>query len=265
MQVDGIDPTEPGEHADPQGRGHGHPPSIEPSPLEDVRAEDAVIDANEPTPEDERVEELLEAPSFDVPELAEAVEQQDAELATLVIADDDRIDGRYLEINQSILTMLATQAPVATDLRLISAMLHVIHSVERMGDQCVNIAKVIPLTGNDAPQRAEMIDRIVRMGQQARGMLSQAKKAFENRDLGLARDLVHQDDLIDQLNKECFQVAVQVGDDADIREWAMTMTLVARALERIGDNSVGIGEQVIFVETGLFREFPVDESVVTDR
>ena len=55
MQVDGIDPTEPDEHADPQGRGYGHPPSIEPSPLEDVRAEDAVIDANEPTPEDERV------------------------------------------------------------------------------------------------------------------------------------------------------------------------------------------------------------------
>lgn len=185
----------------------------------------------------------------------EAVEQQDAELATLVIADDDRIDGRYLEINQSILTMLATQAPVATDLRLISALLHVIHSVERMGDQCVNIAKVIPLTGNDAPQRAEMIDRIVRMGQQARAMLSQVKKAFENRDLGLARDLVQQDDLIDQLNKECFQVAVQVGDDADIREWAMTMMLVARAIERIGDNAVDIGEQVAFVVTGLFEEF----------
>jgi magnesium transporter len=78
MQVDGIDPTEPDGHADQQGRVYGHPPSIEPSPLEDVRAEDAVIDANEPTPEDERVEELLEAPSFDVPELAEAVEQQEA-------------------------------------------------------------------------------------------------------------------------------------------------------------------------------------------
>lgn len=185
----------------------------------------------------------------------EAVEQQDAELATLVVADDDRIDGRYLEVNQSILTMLATQGPVATDLRLISALLHVIHSVERMGDQCVNIAKVIPLTGNDAPQRAEMVDRIVKMGQQARSMLSQAKKAFENRDIGLARDLVHQDDLIDELNKECFQVAVQVGDDADTREWAMTMMLVARAIERIGDNAVDIGEQVAFVVTGLFEEF----------
>src|SRR3954449_3131380 len=109
----------------------------------------------------------------------EAVEHQDMELAELVIADDDRIDGRYLEVHQAILTLLATQAPVATDLRLISALLHVMHSIERMGDQCVNISKVIPLTGHDAPQRSEMVDRILRMGKQARFMLSQAQSAFE--------------------------------------------------------------------------------------
>jgi phosphate transport system protein len=185
----------------------------------------------------------------------EAVEHKDTELAELVIADDDRIDGRYLEVHQEILTLLATQAPVATDLRLISALLHVMHSIERMGDQCVNISKVIPLTGHDAPQHSEMIDRILLMGKQARSMLSQSKKAFEGRDVELARDLVRQDDLIDNLNKECFQIAVQVGDDADTREWAMTMMLVARAIERIGDNAVDIGEQVAFVVTGLFREF----------
>src|SRR4029079_18715967 len=120
----------------------------------------------------------------------EAVQHQDMELAELVIADDDRIDGRYLEVHQQILTMLATQAPVATDLRLISALLHVMHSIERMGDQCVNISKVIPLTGHDAPVRGEMVDRILLMGKQARAMLSQAKHAFENRDVDLARDLV---------------------------------------------------------------------------
>jgi len=129
------------------------------------------------------------------------------------------------------------------------------HSIERMGDQCVNIAKVIPLTGSEAPVRGEMVDRIVRMGKQGRTMLSQAKTAFEGRDVELARDLVRQDDLIDDLNKECFQIAVRVGDDQDTREWAMTMMLVARALERIGDNAVDIGEQVAFVVTGLFREF----------
>jgi phosphate transport system protein len=185
----------------------------------------------------------------------EAVQHQDMELAELVIADDDRIDGRYLEVHQEILTLLATQAPVATDLRLISALLHVMHSIERMGDQCVNISKVIPLTGHDAPVHDEMVDRILLMGKQGRSMLSQAKKAFEGRDVELARDLVRQDDLIDNLNKECFQIAVQVGEDQDTREWAMTMMLVARALERIGDNAVDIGEQVAFVVTGLFREF----------
>ncbi len=185
----------------------------------------------------------------------EAVEHQDIELAELVIADDDRIDGRYLEVHQEILTLLATQAPVATDLRLISAMLHVIHSIERMGDQCVNISKVIPLTGHDAPQHEDMVDRILRMGKQARSMVSQAKKAFEGRDIELARDLVRQDDVVDQLNKECFALAVEVGEQKDVREWAMTMMLVARAIERIGDNAVDIGEQVAFVVTGLFREF----------
>jgi phosphate transport system protein len=185
----------------------------------------------------------------------EAVEHQDIELSQLVVADDDRIDGRYLEVHQEILTLLATQAPVATDLRLISALLHVMHSIERMGDQCVNISKVIPLTGHDAPVHGEMVERILLMGRQARSMVSQAKKAFQGRDVELARDLVRQDDLIDNLNKECFQIAVQVGEDVDTREWAMTMMLVARAIERIGDNAVDIGEQVAFVVTGLFREF----------
>jgi phosphate transport system protein len=185
----------------------------------------------------------------------EAVEHQDTELSQLVVADDDRIDGRYLEVHQEILTLLATQAPVATDLRLISALLHVMHSIERMGDQCVNISKVIPLTGHEAPVQGEMVERILLMGKQARSMISQAKKAFKGRDVELARDLVRQDDLIDNLNKECFKIAVQVGEDLDSREWAMTMMLVARAIERIGDNAVDIGEQVAFVVTGLFREF----------
>ena len=185
----------------------------------------------------------------------EAVEHQDIELAELVIADDDRIDGRYLEVHQEILTLLATQAPVATDLRLISSLLHVIHSIERMGDQCVNISKVIPLTGHDAPQHAEMVERIMRMGRQARSMVSQAKKAYQARDVDLARDLVRQDDVVDNLNKEIFALAVEVGEEKDVREWAMTMMLVARAIERIGDNAVDIGEQVAFVVTGLFREF----------
>ena len=185
----------------------------------------------------------------------EAIEHQDVELAQLVIADDDRIDGRYLEVHQALITLLATQAPVATDLRLISALLHVLKNVERMGDQCVNICKLIPLTGNEPPADEEMVKMILAMGSQTKALISQAKRAFADRDVELARDLVVQDDAVDVLNRECFRHALQIGDDADRREWAMTMLLAARAIERIGDNAVDIGEQVAFVVTGLFREF----------
>ena len=83
----------------------------------------------------------------------------------------------------------------------------------------------------------------------------QSKAAFAARDVGLAEDLVRQDREINRLNREIFRLAIEIGDDPDTREWAMHMTLVARALERIGDNAVDIGEQVAFVVTGLFREF----------
>jgi phosphate transport system protein len=185
----------------------------------------------------------------------EAVEHQDVELAQLVVADDDRIDGRYLEVHQALITLLATQSPVATDLRLISALLHVLKSIERMGDQCVNICKMIPLSGNEPPADREMVKLILSMGRQTKTLIGQAKRAFGERDVELAHDLVRQDDVVDNLNRECFRLALEIGDDADRREWAMTMLLGARAIERIADNAVDIGEQVAFVVTGLFREF----------
>src|SRR4051795_13246917 len=185
----------------------------------------------------------------------EALEHQDVELASFVIADDDRIDGRYLEVHQGVLSLLALQAPVAGDLRVVAALLHVIRHVERMGDQCVTIAKLIPLSGNEPPVREEILTRILKMGRAARDETAQARRAFADRNLGLAEDLVSQDRHINMLNREIFQVALEVGDDTDTREWAMHMILVARALERIGDNAVDIGEQTAFVVTGLFREF----------
>jgi len=185
----------------------------------------------------------------------EAIEHQDIQLAEIVANDDDRIDGRYLEIHQGLITLLATQSPVATDLRLISALLHVIKNAERMGDQCVNICKLIPIVGHEPPAEESMVRRILEMGAQARSQIIQAQKAFSDRDEAAAQDLVRQDDLIDQLNRECFTLAIEIGDDHDRREWAMTMLLAARAIERIGDNAVDVGEQVAFVVTGLFREF----------
>ena len=185
----------------------------------------------------------------------EALQHQDIELAGIVIADDDRIDGRYLEVHQGILSLLALQAPVATDLRTVAALLHVIKHVERMGDQCVNIAKLLPLSGHEPPSHDEMLAMIEQMGRQASSQVTQSKQAFERRDPELARDLVRQDEVINRLNRDVFHYALQIGDDPDTREWAMHMMLAARALERIGDNAVDIGEQTAFVVTGLFREF----------
>jgi phosphate transport system protein len=185
----------------------------------------------------------------------ETVQQQDVELASMVIADDDRIDGRYLEVHQGVLSLLARQAPVAGDLRLVAAVLHIMKNIERMGDQCVNMAKLVPLAGHEPPSDARLLADIQQMGEQARQQVVQCKQAFERRDVNLAQDLVRQDDQIDRLNRDVFHLALQIGDDPDTREWAMHMTLVARCIERIGDNAVDIGEQTVFVVTGLFREF----------
>ena len=204
---------------------------------------------------EERALEGVDMVAAQLERAVEAVEHQDTELAELVIASDDVIDGRYLEVHQSILTLLATQAPVATDLRLISALLHLMKGIERMGDQCVNIAKLIPLAGHEPPADPRILKDVVTMGKQVKTQLSQAQRAFADRDIAMARDLVRQDDLVDNLNKEIFRIALEIGDDHDRREWAMTMILVARAIERVGDNAVDIGEQVAFVVTGLFREF----------
>jgi phosphate transport system protein len=185
----------------------------------------------------------------------ETVQHQDVELASMVIADDDRIDGRYLEVHQGVLSLLALQAPVAGDLRLVAAILHVIKHIERMGDQCVNMAKLVPLAGHEPPVDPNMLDLIKRMGGQARRQVIQCGQAFERRSVEMAQDLVRQDDEIDRLNRQVFHRALEIGDDPDRREWGMYMMLIGRCIERIGDNAVDIGEQTAFVVTGLFREF----------
>ena len=195
----------------------------------------------------------------------EALEHQDVELAQFVIADDDRLDGRYLEVHQGVLSLLALQAPVAGDLRIVAALLHTIKHMERMGDQCVNIAKLIPLTGHEPPVREEILERVLRMGRAARDEVTLSRRAFAQRDVALAEALVEQDREINLLNREIFALAVSMGTDEDTREWAMTMTMVARAFERIGDNAVDIGEQTAFIVTGLFREFSDSSHPVKSR
>jgi phosphate transport system protein len=173
----------------------------------------------------------------------------------MVIADDDRIDGRYLQVHQGILSMIALQAPVATDLRIVAALLHTIRCIERMGDQCVNIAKLVTLSESEQPKDKKLLDAIRRLGQVTRSQASQAKEAFATRKVALAGELVRSDMTIFRLNRQIFNRAVEIGDDLEVREWAMFMILVARALERIADNTVDIAEQTVFVATGEFGGF----------
>src|ERR1700742_516103 len=184
----------------------------------------------------------------------EAVSYQEVELAGMAVVDDDRIDRRYLEVHQGILSLLARQAPVAGDLRIVAALLHTIRCIERMGDQCVNIAKLVPLSGHEAPKDKDLLDAIERMGQLARSEVSEAKDALRTRNVELSQDIVRQDAEINRLNRAIFKRAVEIGDDLELREWGMFMILVARCLERVGDHAVEIAEQVVFVVTGLFRE-----------
>jgi phosphate transport system protein len=144
---------------------------------------------------------------------------------------------------------------VAGDLRLLAALLHVMRYVERMGNQCVSVAKLIPLSGHEPPVRTEILQRVITMGRCARAEVVQCRRSFAERNVELAEDLVTRDREVNRLNREIFRLAIEAGDDDDTREWAMLMTLVARAFERVGDNAVDVGEQTAFLVTGLFREF----------
>jgi phosphate transport system protein len=186
----------------------------------------------------------------------EAVLQRDNELAVMVIEGDDRIDGRYLDVHQGILSLLARQNPVASDLRLVAALLHTIMHIERVGDLCVNIAKLVPLMGEPPDGAGDILAKLEAAGAQARDQLKQAQLAFEQRNVNLAENLVSQDDVIDALNRQIFQEAVEVGgSDPHTREWGAHAMLIARYIERIGDHTVDIGEQIAFVISGEFREF----------
>ena len=171
-----------------------------------------------------------------------------------MVAGDDRINRCYREIHEDALSLLARQCPVAGDLRLVAALLDIVRCIERMGDQCANIAKLVPLSSAETTTDADILATIGRMGELVRSQVSQAEQAFDTRDVALAREVVGRDGEINRLDRKVFVRAVEIGDNLEVREWAMLMILVARCLERIAENTVFIAEQTVFVVIGLFRE-----------
>lgn len=184
----------------------------------------------------------------------DAVVEHDDAAAERVIQGDDEIDRIYLELDHGMLSLLALQAPVAADLRLISVIMHSCLHLERIGDQAVNVAKVYRIT-RDLPRNATIVQHIGEMGDIVVQMVRVAMDALRRRDEELCTSLLAMDDPVDRLNRNMHFEVAKLADDPRALDWGMHMNLAARALERVGDNAVDIGEQVSFLLTGEFREF----------
>jgi phosphate transport system protein len=184
----------------------------------------------------------------------QALHDRDLELAQLVVDEDDAVDGAYLSTDARVLNLIALQAPVAGDLRLVSAILHSNVHLERMGDLCVNIAKSV-LNDHPYPSGSPMLERLQEMADRAREMLLLAMDALRERSAELAEELPDKDDALDRLNRGMLDDLKRYADDESNFEWAVHLILIARYLERFGDHAVDIGEQVSFLATGVFREF----------
>lgn len=183
-----------------------------------------------------------------------ALEQRDQELADEVIAFDDDVDARYMRIQEGIELLLARQTPVASDLRLVLAILHINLHLERMADYCVTVAKLSKLVPDVDPS-PRFIEGFEEMGSRCEEMIRIALDSFANRDLEAAESLVTLDELIDRANRRVVERILELGEAAAMREYGLRMVLVSRSLERIGDHAVDIGEQTAFLVTGEFREF----------
>jgi phosphate transport system protein len=183
----------------------------------------------------------------------EALSSRDTVLANEVIVRDDAIDTAYREVEEEILRTLALQAPVAKDLRLVAGVLHINSHIERMGDLCVNMAKFVRIV-RDYPPVPEIQTTLLEMGSVAQKMVTAAMTCFARRDVELAERLPIMDQPLDRLNAQIFNQIERAAEDDSTLEWASRMILVSRYLERLGDHSVDIGEQVVFIVTGEVRE-----------
>jgi phosphate transport system protein len=183
-----------------------------------------------------------------------ALEQQDLELADEVIVFDDDVDGSFFGIQQGIHELLARQTPVASDLRLVLAMLHNNLHLERMADYCVTIAKLTKLM-EGLPPEPSFLEGLDEMAERAEEMIRVALDSFMRRDLDGAEHLVELDELIDRANRRVVDRVLRLGGDESKLEWGLRILLVSRCLERIGDHAVDIGEQTAYLVTGEFREF----------
>ena len=180
-----------------------------------------------------------------------------------VIARDNEVDAAYRAAQERILGLLALQAPVAGDLRILSAMLHVNIHVERLGDYATHVAKMTPVIGDLADHPA-LAASMVEMGAAACHVSRAALRSFSDADVALAHRLPTLDDRVDASNREIFRRLVELAA-ADERhlEWATHLIVVARSIERYADHAVDIGEQTLFAVTGETVELSSNDPQIT--
>jgi phosphate transport system protein len=203
------------------------------------------------------VHDELDAVSRQFALVIDALESGDHSIVDRVIEGDAEIDRLYGALQSDLVTVIARQAPVASDLRLITALLHVSRMIERMGEQCVNIAKLIAVAGPCPPGADGFQQCLLAMGRATGEALTTAAVTLRDEDLDAARALEEGDRDINDLNRSCFAYAIEFGDTEERRAWATAMILVSRAFERIADNAVDIGAHMRFAMTGVFEGRPV--------
>jgi phosphate transport system protein len=198
---------------------------------------------------EQRLLDIIDTAEGMVGRAVESVVTGNVGLADEVIEADGAIDEENFQIHQDWTTLMARYQPLGPDLRRMAVLLHLTITFERMGDQCVNIAKITRL--NDGlPSSQRICDLITEMGDLVRPMIRAAIEAFVRKDLDEARLLPAMDEPVDRINANMYREAVEVSGDKAMLEWATKMILVSRALERIGDQSVDFAEQTAYLITG---------------
>jgi phosphate transport system protein len=188
----------------------------------------------------------------------DALKNRDVELARQVIEDDLKINAKRYEIEEECLEVMATQQPLATDLRIIVAVLHIIVDLERMGDHAEGTAKIAVMLASDPPLKP-YID-IPRMAEVATRMLRDSLEAFKLRDTEWARQICDQDDEVDNLYDQVYkELLVYMLNDPKTIERATHVTWVAHNLERIADRVTNICERVVYMVDGKMVELNVSK------
>jgi phosphate transport system protein len=181
------------------------------------------------------------------------LKNRDLDLANQVISDDVKVNNKRFEIEEKCIELIATQQPMASDLRIIVAVLNITSEVERIGDYAEGIAKIAVLIGDEPPLKP-LID-IPRMADMTESMLQRSLEALINHDAETAREISAEDDNIDHLYDQVFRelISFMVEDPRTITR-ATRLIWVAHNLERCADRVTNICERVVFVVTGKMEE-----------